>query len=479
MIIVPIGHDKLYRRLPYLTIVLIGLNVIVWLISFPIEIKQRTHINEFYMELYLKESDLYDEYLRENPDAERYPVVKNFRKAIEEGEIFDKESEEYKEWEELYVKFKKPLESRVFYRFGFKPKHISIFNLISSLFLHASLFHLFFNMLFLWLVGVNIEDYWGRPLFISLFLFGGIFASLFYALFHMGSNIPLIGASGAISALMGAFAVRFYKTKIRFFYFFFVIIRPFIGTFKLYAWFALGFWFAEQLFYALVTKGLDAGVAFLAHVGGFVFGLAAGFAMKFFKVEEKYLSGKIEGQIETVELHPKLEEAFNKRDVGDTEGAVILLKEILEEDPSNSDARLELARCLIILEKKNEATIEYERILTLLYEKGEMNELYNVYLEIYDKDIDYLFSPKIQFRIGTYLTSREEYGKAVELFSLLVKHHSEDRLAPAALLKTGRIFLTKLEDKPLGKGALELLINKYPNYIGISEAKKLLSDYKD
>ena len=477
MIIIPIGHDKLVRRLPYLTIVLIGLNVIIWSFTYPIDLKQRSHITILYEELLKKEQDLLMDYLREEPEILADPDMSNkFRKALEKGEIIDKESEEYKEWEEAYNKFKKVLENRVFYRFGFKPKDISFFNLISSMFLHGSFLHLFFNMLFLWLVGVNIEDHWGRPVFISLFLIGGIFATLFYTLFNKGSNIPLIGASGAISALMGAFAIRFYKTKIRLFYFFLILFRPFWGTFQLYAWVALGFWFTEQLLYAIVSQSTFSGVAFFAHVGGFLFGLACGFSMKFMRVEERYLTEKIEKQIETVTLHPKLEEAFKRRDAGDTVGAISLLKEVLNEEPSNTDAKLELARSLLLLEKKSEASTEYEKILTLLYEKGKMEELFNVYLEVYDNKIEHFFLPRIQFRIGTYLSSREEYMKAVELFSLIVKHHPDDKLAPVALLKTGRIFLKNIGNEMLGKGALEFLINNYPDYSGINEAKTLLME---
>ena len=481
MIIIPIGHDKLFRRLPYLTIALISLTVIIWIITYPIELKQIKTINTLYeTEVYEKEIEFLSQYAQEHPEELNDLDFRNkFFEALQNGDIVDKESEEYKDWEVSYKKFKDALENRVFYRFGFKPKNISFLSLITSLFLHGSFLHLAFNMLFLWLVGVNIEDYWGRPLFISLYLIGGILAALFYALLNKGSSIPLIGASGAISALMGTFAIRFYKTKIRFFYFFMILFRPFWGTFRLFAWFALGFWFAEQLFYAMITKGVTTGVAFFAHVGGFIFGLAAGFGMKFLKVEEKFLSGKIEKQIEIVSLNPKLEDAFTKRDNGDAEGAISLLREVIKEEPLNSDARLELARSLFFLDKKNEASIEYETLLSQLYEKGERDRLLNIYLEVYEKNIDYLFSPKTQFRIGSFLASKEDYKKAVELLSLIVKHYPEDKLAPAALLKAGRIFLQKLEEVSLGKGALEFLTKNYPDYSETAEARYLLSEYKD
>jgi tetratricopeptide (TPR) repeat protein len=337
--------------------------------------------------------------------------------------------------------------------------------------------HLFFNMLFLWLVGVNIEDYWGRPLFASLFIVGGIFATLFFTIFNRTSAVPLIGASGAISALMGAFAVRFYRTKIRIFWFILVFIRPFWGTFRVYAWIALGFWFTEQLFYALLFSGAYTGVAFYAHVGGFLFGLAAGFGMKYLKVEEKFLSEKIEKQIEAVDLHPKIQEAFLKRDSGDEDGAIRLLREVLAEDPTNSDARLELTRCLIAAGREREAAAEYEKMIATLYEKGEKNEVFAAFLEVYEKKLERFFSAKMQFRIASYLSSIKEHKKAVELFSLIAKHHPEDRLAPLSLLKAAKIFLEDLDNVPLGKGALEFLVLQYPNHHSVLEAKSILREH--
>jgi len=325
MFIIPIGHDKLYRRLPLITIVLIGLNVIIWIITYPIELRQESNIRNLFDELRKIEYIYLIEYVQKHPDAFKDPhFQENFHKSIENGEIIEKDSKNYAEWETTNKRFKQYLNGRIFYRFGFKPKRFSFITIISSMFIHASFFHLFFNILFLWLVGVNIEDYWGRPLFLGFYVIGGIVATLFYAIFNLSSNVPLIGASGAISAVMGAFAFRFYKTKIRFFYFFIVLLRPFWGTFELYAWFALAFWFAEQLFYAMVSKSIFTGVAFFAHVGGFLFGLICGGVMKFLKVEEKYISDRIEEKLEGVKLNPKLEKAFQMRDEGDIDNLPVL-----------------------------------------------------------------------------------------------------------------------------------------------------------
>jgi tetratricopeptide (TPR) repeat protein len=226
-------------------------------------------------------------------------------------------------------------------------------------------------------------------------------------------------------------------------------------------------------------KGIFTGVAFFAHVGGFLFGLAVGFGIKVFKIEEKFLFSKIEKQIEAVELSPKLSIAFSMKDSGDIEGAVKLLKEVIAENPANDDPRLELARYLLLLEREKQAAGHYETILSRLYEKGKMEELFNIFLEVYEKKLDQFFSAKTLFRTGSYLVSIEEYKKGVELFSMIVKHYPTDRFAPTALLKMGRIFLNNLEDEPLGKGALEFLIKNYPDYSGTHEAQTLLMKYNN
>lgn len=476
----PIGHDKLLRRLPYLTIGIIVLNLIIFVITLPIERSQEKNIEKIYKEeLWALENEFFLEYIKDHSNEINDPrFQEKFYAAIENGEIVDTESDDYISWKEAHDRIQSLVEGRIFFRLGFKPKHIShVWTLITSMFLHIGFWHLFFNMLFLWLLGVNIEDHWGRPVFISLYLVGGIFASLFYSFFNVGSNIPLIGASGAISAVMGAFAVRFYNTKIKYFYFVLLLFR--FGTVRIYAWIALGFWFLTQLFYAYIYQGALSVVAFWAHVGGFIFGLSAGFGIKYLKVEERFLSEKIEKQIESVHLNPKLTEAFEKRDNGDLEGAVALLREVLKEEPQNNDARSELARCLFLLDRNQEAANEYEKILTFLYDKGTKEEILDGFFEVYEKQLERYFSPKTLFRAGTFLTSIGDYQKATEVFSSLVKNNPRDRLAPAALLKTGKIFLKNLYNENLGIGALEFLIKNYPDYNGIYEAKALLLEHRD
>lgn len=195
---------------------------------------------------------------------------------------------------------------------GATPEHLNIITLITAMFIHASFFHLFFNMLFLWLVGLNIEDDWGRIVFILLYIIGGIFSSLIYAGMSTNKGIPLIGASGAISVIMGAFMIRHFKTRIRYFYFILLIFYPIWGTINIPAYVALPLWFIEQIFGASMSAHANGGVAYWAHISGFLFGVAAGLIIRFTGLEKNVLEPKIEedrenqtftGDESSIELH--------------------------------------------------------------------------------------------------------------------------------------------------------------------------------
>lgn len=162
---------------------------------------------------------------------------------------------------------------------------IDLQTLFSSMFLHGSWMHLLGNLLYLWIFADNIEAVIGNFRFVLFYLAGGLAAGLAQVVFSPDSSIPCIGASGAIAAVMGAYIVMFPKSRVRmlFLLFFTVIYIP--------AWVFLGFWFVQQLSSGLGVLGLSAtdagGIAWWAHIGGFVFGLVAGF-----RYRDKFLSDR-------------------------------------------------------------------------------------------------------------------------------------------------------------------------------------------
>jgi len=142
------------------------------------------------------------------------------------------------------------------------------FTVLTSMFLHGGLMHLLGNMLYLWIFGDNIEDRLGRGRFIVFYLVCGVVAALAQALPDMDSQVPMIGASGAISGVLGAYVVLYPRARV-------LVALPLLivfYTFRVPALLVLGFWFLAQLMSSLAVS-TDGGVAFGAHVGGFVAGL--------------------------------------------------------------------------------------------------------------------------------------------------------------------------------------------------------------
>jgi membrane associated rhomboid family serine protease len=151
----------------------------------------------------------------------------------------------------------------------FRHKNVYLAVLV-SMFLHGGWLHIGGNMLFLWIFGNNIEDKLGPLKYLAFYLVGGAVATAAQVAFDPGSTVPLIGASGAIAAVMGAYLVWFPKTPIlTVFIFFLILVR------EVPAWLLLVFWFGLQF-----VTGPNSDVAYMAHVGGFAFGAAMAFLLR-------------------------------------------------------------------------------------------------------------------------------------------------------------------------------------------------------
>ena len=151
-----------------------------------------------------------------------------------------------------------------------------VISLFESMFLHGGWLHIAGNMLFLWIFGNNIEDRLGHVRFLLFYLAGGLAASALQFLVGPNSTIPSVGASGAIAAVLGAYLVLYPRARVTT-----VVIFFLITIVELPALVVLGLWFLLQLLEGvggLGTQVNSGGVAYFAHVGGFVFGLAVAFA---------------------------------------------------------------------------------------------------------------------------------------------------------------------------------------------------------
>jgi len=155
----------------------------------------------------------------------------------------------------------------IVFTYGFTPAYPAILTLFTSMFLHGGLDHLFGNMWYLWIFGDNVESKLGKVKFFSLYIFSALFADFLQYITDPFSPIPSIGASGAISGVLGAYLLLFPKEKILSSFGYSLIRVP--------AFVVIGFWFGIQLFFGATSliSGVGSNIAFWAHIGGFVFGL--------------------------------------------------------------------------------------------------------------------------------------------------------------------------------------------------------------
>lgn len=140
------------------------------------------------------------------------------------------------------------------------------FNFLSSMFMHGDIMHIFGNMLFLWIFGDNLENLLGHVRFAAFYIACGLVAAFSQIAMDSGSIIPMLGASGAISGVMGGYLLLFPKRQVR------AIIFNFLTTVP--AFVALGIWIGYQILVGYLTPAGTGGVAYAAHIGGFIAGVA-------------------------------------------------------------------------------------------------------------------------------------------------------------------------------------------------------------
>lgn len=210
--------------------------------------------------------------LRDNVDAKRLPVVTWVLIGINVVIFF------------LMIGLPQDAQQQLIFTFGVIPQNlpldeplnllqqpVDLFSLISSQFLHANWFHLLSNMWILFIFGDNVEDLMGKWRYLLFYLFAGIVANLAHAISIPDAQIPAVGASGAIAGVLGAYLILFPQARILTVIFIF-IIPWFI---QIPAVIFLGIWFIMQISQGLIDIDQSVGgVAWWAHIGGFIFGLA-------------------------------------------------------------------------------------------------------------------------------------------------------------------------------------------------------------
>ncbi len=342
--ILPIGHqEREVRRLPWVTLSLIAACVLVFLFtdtSAPqgasAAERLETAADYWRQRAYLstdpkiRDHVSYDvmpnqrsQYLRTLPDLSPYGPEEDGGLAAQQAQL-DRLTDLA-----LGLAAADPSAQSAFERWGLVPSALNARSFISHMFVHAGWFHLIGNLFMLLLAGPPIEDRFGRAMFAAFYAFSGVFAAVFYASLASDPTIPMVGASGAIAGVLGAFLVRLWSTQIRFAYFFMFGFRPVWGTFEAPAWAMLSLWFGNELFQAWLWDAVGlagGGVAYWAHVGGFAFGAGTAYALRASGFEDRFVNPAVEAQMTRFSANPVLDEAMAARERGDVHGALAMLR---------------------------------------------------------------------------------------------------------------------------------------------------------
>ena len=167
--------------------------------------------------------------------------------------------------------------------YALTPAAPSVITVFTSMFMHGGLMHIIFNMWFLWIFGDNIESVLGHKRYVLFYLLCGVGAALAQIQINTGSQIPMVGASGAIAGVLGAYLIRFPRATVHVL----VILIIFITFIRVPAMMVIGIWFLSNLTAGLGTLGIEetGGTAWFAHLGGFVSGVALNQVFKQIRIE--------------------------------------------------------------------------------------------------------------------------------------------------------------------------------------------------
>ena len=175
------------------------------------------------------------------------------------------------------------LSENFMYTYALIPANPSILTIFSSMFMHGGFTHIIFNMWFLWIFGDNIESVLGHKKYLLFYFLCGIGAGLSQIQIDPESTIPMVGASGAIAGVLGAYLFRFPRATVHVL----VILIVFITFIRVPAMIVIGFWFLSNLTAGIGTLGIEqtGGTAWFAHIGGFISGVLFNYLFKIIKIE--------------------------------------------------------------------------------------------------------------------------------------------------------------------------------------------------
>ena len=450
--LIPLRHESMRgRRWPIITFVLIGLNILIFLMTHGAIEEQAPQRAEVRVHLIILAA-LHPELKTSGPATvfisglkdslgERWESIASPSRQVEDP--WDAEIRRVQDpielqgdMDELCQEFEAVEQGSILNKYAYVPAHPRAISYVTANFLHGGWIHLIGNMWFLWLAGFILEDTWGRVIYPLFYLVAGAAALQFYGWCAHGSYLPLIGASGAVAALMGAFLVRFPKMKIEMLLFLIV----FRIRFKAPAYWLLPLWLAMEFFYGSAL-GTTSPVAHWAHVGGFLFGMAGAFALQQSGMEQK-ANDAIESKLSWSGA-PEVVQASEAMERGKLDEAASILQKHVAANPNSADA-------LNLLQQAH-----WRRNDMAAYRDATV-QLCQVYLKNQDQDNAWRAFEEYQnaggdkmpaatwLEIIRSIEAQQHFDRAVSEYERIAEAYPTEKQSLLAQLAAGRLCLKRL-----------------------------------
>jgi membrane associated rhomboid family serine protease len=474
MLVVPITGKLSWRNPPVLTIALILINCMVFFFIQAGDRQRLVEAERYYLDSGLARIEVpkYITYRHARDRKTRRPATQDlnlrvlakyhremekdyhFLQKLQRGAVITSNDAEYHQWRRLRRTYQSKLDQVVLLQYGFRPAYPKLPTMLTYMFLHGGLLHLLGNMVFLWLIGCALEMGTTRSLYIATYLVGGLVAVMAYWLAHLFFTGPLIGASGAVAALMGAYTVVFGTRRVNIFFslgFYFNYIRfPAIVL--------LPVWIGEEIF-QLFFSGIEH-VAYVAHIGGLASGAVFGLLGR--KTIEPALTPAAAPQPED-EIARLLQEAVDRISEIDLPEGRRLLHRIVARDRENVSALTHLFN----VEKNMPACERFHATAAALLEllvrrKESWMRAHQIYIEYAAASGGPRLSPRMFLKLGDIFAALGRTDQAGPILTALAGKRRDLHGLPTALLNLAHAFRQK-DRRDDYRNVLTLIDTQFPN----------------
>jgi membrane associated rhomboid family serine protease len=347
----------------------------------------------------------------------------------------------------IWFVFGQPDPYEIHQRYGFSPRAPQAWTLLTCLFFHTDLWHLLFNLCFLWLFGSAMEDALEWWLFLLTYFACSLAANLLYWSIAVVAqwDEPTVGASGAIAGLLGTFAVRFYPARLR------------LGKFQMsYLW-LIGFFVCKELCGGVrdLTVSAAPTAGHWAHLGGFGLGMLYG------------LLAKLHAEGRTQHL---LHQARAAASQGQWVQAIELAGKVAQQEPDNVDAHLLLARSYDVMRQAQRSQEHFQQAIRTSWKKDDRLQASRIYLETVRAHPTFCLEPREQLSLVPDFLQAQEFEHAISVLAKIVAYYPETLEAETALLRAGQIYLERLNEPERALEMFELLLARYPHTVWRTQA---------